>query len=82
MKKEIIMTKNKKDTKKSTKSNKSKINKELKVRISELENKNLLLLADFENLKKRKNNEIANLLKFSGESIIKNLLPIFDDLDN
>ena len=82
------MTKNKKDTKKSTKSNKSKINKELKDRISELENKiselenkNLLLLADFENLKKRKNNEIANLLKFSGESIIKNLLPIFDDLD-
>ena len=48
------MTKNKKDTKKSTKSNKSKINKELKDRISELENKNLLLLADFENLKKRK----------------------------
>ena len=54
MKKETIMTKNKKDTKKSTKSNKSKINKELKDRISELENKNLLLLADFENLKKEK----------------------------
>ena len=53
MKKETIMTKNKK-IKKSAKSNKSKINKELKDRISELENKNLLLLADFENLKKEK----------------------------
>ena len=38
-------------------------------------------MADFDNLKKRKNQEVQNLLKFSGERIIKDLLPIFDDLD-
>ena len=75
------MKKDKKNTKKNTSSNKDKINKELKDRVSELENKNLRLLADFDNLKKRKNQEVQNLLKFSGERIIKDLLPIFDDLD-
>ena len=70
-----------KKDKKNTSSNKDKINKELKDRVSELENKNLRLLADFDNLKKRKNQEVQNLLKFSGERIIKDLLPIFDDLD-
>tara|TARA_B100002052_G_scaffold65368_1_gene58617 strand:+ start:14113 stop:14610 length:498 start_codon:yes stop_codon:yes gene_type:complete len=75
------MKKDKKNTKKNTSSNKNKINKELKDRVSELENKNLRLLADFDNLKKRKNQEVQNLLKFSGERIIKDLLPIFDDLD-
>ena len=75
------MKKDKKDTKKNTSTNKNKINKELNERVSELENKNLRLLADFDNLKKRKNQEVQNLLKFSGERIIKDLLPIFDDLD-
>ena len=75
------MKKDKKDTKKNTSSNKNRINKELNDRVSELENKNLRLLADFDNLKKRKNQEVQNLLKFSGERIIKDLLPIFDDLD-
>tara|TARA_Y100000768_G_scaffold348427_1_gene297343 strand:+ start:1978 stop:2475 length:498 start_codon:yes stop_codon:yes gene_type:complete len=75
------MKKDKKNTKKTTSSSKNKINKELKERVAELENKNLRLLADFDNLKKRKNQEVENLLKFSGERIIKDLLPIFDDLD-
>ena len=55
--------------------------KNLRGQINELENKNLRLLADFENLKKRKNDEINNLLKFSGENIIKDLIPFFDDLN-
>ena len=53
----------------------------LKNDIEELKNKNLRSLADFENLKKRKNDEISSLLKFSGERIIKDLIPFFDDLD-
>ena len=73
----------KKNAKKNnTKADKNiKINKELDKKIDELENKNLRLLADFDNLKKRKNEEISNLLKFSGESLIKDLLVVFDDLD-
>ena len=73
----------KKNAKKNnTKADKNiKINKELDKKIVELENKNLRLLADFDNLKKRKNEEISNLLKFSGESLIKDLLVVFDDLD-
>ena len=38
-------------------------------------------MADFENLKKRKNGEISNLIKYSGESLIISLIPIFNDLD-
>ena len=53
----------------------------LKDEIKSLKNKNLRSLADFENLKKRKNEEISTLLKFSGERIIKDLIPFFDDLD-
>ena len=56
-------------------------NKGLKSDIENLKNKNLRALADFENLKKRKNDEISNLLRFSGEGIIKDLIPFFDDLD-
>ena len=55
--------------------------KNLKNEIEDLKNKNLRSLADFENLKKRKNEEIGSLLKFSGEKIIKDLIPFFDDLD-
>ena len=77
------MNDKKKSSKKSnTKVNKKiNINKELNEKIVELENKNLRLLADFDNLKKRKNEEISNLLKFSGEKILKDLLGVFDDLD-
>jgi len=53
----------------------------LKKEIEGLNNKNLRSLADFDNLKKRKNDEISTLLRFSGEKIIKDLIPFFDDLD-
>jgi len=69
------------DKKKSLKKNKlNKENSILKEKITNLENKNLRLLADYDNLRKRKNEEISDLLKFSGENLIKNLLTIFDDL--
>ena len=72
-----------KDKKKNKKEKVKKIDvkKELNAKIADLENKNLRLLADFDNLKKRKNDEISNLLKFSGEILIKDLLSVFDDLD-
>ena len=56
-------------------------NKELADELGKLKDEKLRLIADFENFKKRKINEISNLLKYSGEEIIKSLIPVFDDLD-
>mgnify|MGYP001463021659 CR=1 FL=1 len=76
--------------KKVTKKNEKKISKKknqvdelqkIKEKLIETEEKNLRLLADYENLKKRKNEEIVRLLKYSGEDLIKQLIPIFEDLD-
>ena len=75
------MKSRKKGTKKNNSTSKDKINKELNEEIAKLKDKTLRLLADFDNLKKRKNEEILNLLKFSGEQLIKDLLLVFDDLD-
>lgn len=36
--------------------------------------------ADFENYKKRTDNEISNYIKFASENLIKELLPVYDDL--
>ena len=38
-------------------------------------------MADFENLKKRKNDQISELIKYSGQELIVSLIPIFNDLD-
>jgi len=54
---------------------------DLEVALQKGEDEKLRLMADFENLKKRKNDEISNLIKYSGESLIIALIPIFNDLD-
>jgi molecular chaperone GrpE len=46
-----------------------------------LKDKHIRLKAEFENFRKRKNKEISSLLQYDGESIIKEVLPIFDDLN-
>ena len=56
-------------------------NQELTNELEKRDDEKLRAIADFENLKKRKNNEISNLLRYSGEELIKSLIPIFDDLD-
>ena len=43
--------------------------------------KHVRLKAEFENFRKRKNKEISALLQYDGESVIKEILPIFDDLN-
>ncbi len=45
----------------------------------QLQNKYLLLLAEFDNFRKRTNREKADLLKYSGEEVMTALLPILDD---
>ena len=73
--------KDKKIKKKATNSVLVKENKELKTELNKYKDEKLRLMADFENLKKRKNGEISNLIKYSGESLIISLIPIFNDLD-
>ena len=73
--------KDKKIKKKATNSVLVKENKELKTELNKYKDEKLRLMADFENLKKRKNDEISNLIKYSGESLIISLIPIFNDLD-
>ena len=49
--------------------------------IDVLKDKHIRLKAEFENFRKRKNKDISALLQYDGESIIKEVLPIFDDLN-
>ena len=57
-------------------------------KISELEKQNLELkdallrkIAEFENFKRRNENDQLNLLKYAAEPFIKNILPVYDDLE-
>jgi len=68
--------------------------KSLKVKITALKNdllkqseethrisdKNIRLLAEFDNYKRRTQEERSNLLKYGGEGLAKAILPILDDL--
>jgi len=83
-----------KKTKKSTKKDSNKSVKDLKEQITSLENdlfkqsednqrisdKNIRLLAEFDNYKRRTQEEQSNLLIYGGEKLAKSLLPIMDDL--
>ena len=57
-------------------------------KISELEKQNLELkdtllrkIAEFENFKRRNENDQLKLLKYAAEPFIKNILPVYDDLE-
>lgn len=54
---------------------------ELQAKLAEQKDLYMRLLAEFDNYKKRTLKEKSDLLKYGGESIIKNLLPVIDDLD-
>ena len=83
-----------KKTKKSTKQASRDSVKSLKGKITTLEkdllqqdeetqrilDKNIRLLAEFDNYKRRTQEDRSNLLKFGGEGLAKTLLPILDDL--
>lgn len=82
-----IKTKTKKDTKNSLKSlkekNKSIENDLLKEseEVKRVSEKNIRLLAEFDNYKRRTQKERSDLLKYEGQSLAKSLLPILDDLN-
>ena len=70
---------------KKSKTNKStqleKENKILKNKIKELKDKNIALLAEFDNYKKRISKQIDNNRKYEGENIIIKIIPVLDDIE-
>jgi molecular chaperone GrpE len=85
---EIIANEDHKKKKKKDEVKKNELieefNKSLKEKdesIKALEERLLYLQADFENFKKLKNKEKQDVLKFGNEELIKNLLPLVDNLE-
>ena len=70
----------KKTNKPRVSADKKKI-EELKKQVSALEDKRLRLKAEFENFRKRRDKEMIRMMEYEGEGIIKELLPIVDDLE-
>jgi len=54
---------------------------ELKKKVAELEDKRLRIKAEFENFRKRRDKEMLRMMEYEGENIIKEILPIVDDLE-
>ena len=50
-------------------------------KLAELNDKYIRLYADFENFRKRVSKERIDLLRFAGEDIFKQLLPVMDDFE-
>jgi molecular chaperone GrpE len=70
----------KKETKPKISGDKKKI-QDLKKQVSELKERRLRLKAEFENFRKRRDKDMLRMLEYEGEEMLKNLLPIVDDLE-
>ncbi|MBT8383424.1 MAG: nucleotide exchange factor GrpE [Ignavibacteria bacterium] len=57
------------------------ITAELKSKVNELQDKLLRKAAEFENYKRRTENDQLNLLSFAAESFITKILPVIDDFE-
>ena len=55
--------------------------KELKQELESFKNKNISLLAEFDNYKKRTSKQIDNIIKYEGENAFKSILKILDDIE-
>jgi molecular chaperone GrpE len=75
-KEDTILEKQENNTENSEQNN---LAEEIK-KLSETKDKRLRTLAEFENYKKRAQNELSDFFKYSSESMIKKMLPIYDDL--
>ncbi len=49
--------------------------------VSDLKDKNLRLMAEFDNFRRRSLKERSELIKTAGESILSNILPLVDDFE-
>lgn len=54
---------------------------EMEQQLSELNEKHIRLLAEFDNFRKRTRKEKEELLKYAGENVWKSILPIIDDFE-
>ncbi len=54
---------------------------ELQARIEELEDKNLRMMAEFDNYRRRTNKEKLDLMETAGERIFTEMLPLVDDFE-
>lgn len=54
---------------------------ELEARIAELEDKNLRMMAEFDNYRRRTNKEKLDLMSTAGERIFTEMLPLVDDFE-
>ena len=61
--------------------NKAKRIEELEIETADLKDKLLRRAAEFENYKRRTENDQLNLLKYAAESFIVKLLPVVDDFE-
>ena len=53
----------------------------LQKKVTDLNDKNLRLMAEFDNYRKRTLKERSDLLKTAGEGVLVNMLPLVDDFD-
>jgi len=49
--------------------------------LTEAEEKFLRLAAEFDNYRKRREKEYADIVEYAGEEVLRNILPILDDLE-
>lgn len=54
---------------------------QLKERVAELEDKNLRMMAEFDNYRRRTNKEKLELIATAGERIFEEMLPLVDDFE-
>ena len=72
----------KKSAKPAAKINKDKlVIEELTKQLTEVEDKQLRLKAEFENFRKRKEKEIIDLIRYEGKDVIKAMISVVDDLE-
>ena len=72
----------KKSAKPAAKINKDKIViEELTKQLTDVEDKQLRLKAEFENFRKRKEKEIIDLIRYEGKDVIKSMISVVDDLE-
>jgi len=72
----------KKGAKPAAKINKDKIVIEkLTNQLTDVEDKQLRLKAEFENFRKRKEKEIIDLIRYEGKDVIKSMISVVDDLE-
>ena len=72
----------KKGAKPAAKINKDKIVIEkLTKQLTDVEDKQLRLKAEFENFRKRKEKEIIDLIRYEGKDVIKSMISVVDDLE-